>query len=241
VVCSEAASRLWSGAILNHALTKRTPVSDIFDEVSEDLRADRTRALLRRYGAWLIAAAVAVVLATAGYEAWSAHRKTAADQDAAKFLAASDIADGPADKRRDALPALLDLAQNGSGGYRTLARLRAAGVLADSHDLPAALAQWDGVSADTSVDADLRSFADLQWAMHQIDQGDVAIVETRLQKLTGKGGTWRALALEGEALLAIRQGQTDRARDLLKALTADTTATDSVRGRAAGLLQQIGG
>jgi len=225
----------------DHALTKRTPVSDIFDEVSEDLRADRTRALLRRYGVWLIAAAVAVVLATAGYEAWSSHRKAEADLEGAKFLAASEIADGPADKRRDALSALLDLAQNGHGGYRTLARLRAAAVLADSHDLPGALAQWDAVASDTSAEADLRSFADLQWALHQVDQGDISVVETRLQKLTGTGATWRSLALEGEALLAIRQGQPDRARGLLKSLTTDTTATDSVRGRAAGLLQQIGG
>lgn len=196
--------------------------------------------MLRRYGGWIIAAAVAVVVATGGYEAWSAHKKSVANQQAAEFLAASALADGPTDRRKDALPALLDLAQNGSEGYRTLARLRAAGVLADSQDLKGALAQWEAVAADSSADADLRSFADLQWALHQIDNGDPSAVQTRLQKLTGAGATWRGMALEGEALLAVRQGQTDQARALLKSLVADPTVTDSVRGRAAGLLQQIG-
>ena len=196
--------------------------------------------MLRRYGGGIIGAAVAVVVATGGYEAWSAHKKSAANQQAAEFLAASAIADGPADHRKDALPVLLDLAQNGSEGYRTLARLRAAGVLADSQDLKGALAQWETVAADSSADADLRGFADLQWALHQIDNGDPSAVQTRLQKLTGAGATWRGMALEGEALLAMRQGQTDQARALLKSLVADPTVTDSVRGRAGGLLQQIG-
>jgi hypothetical protein len=216
-------------------------VSDIFDEVSQDLRADRTKAMLRRYGIWLIVAAVAVVAAVGGYEAWNAHKKSVADRLAAQFLAASAIADGPVDHRRDALPALLDLAQNGTEGYRTLARLRAAGVMADTGDLKGALAQWDAVSADSDADPDLRSFADLQWGLHQIDSGDPAAVQTRLQKLTGAGAAWRGLALEGEALLAIRQGKTDEARALLKSLVADPTVSDSVRGRASGLLQQIGG
>jgi hypothetical protein len=216
-------------------------VSDIFDEVTEDLRAQRTKVLMRRYGGWVIGAAVAVVVATGAYEAWTAHKKSVAEAQATKFLAAAAIADGPLDHRKDALPSLLDIAQNGSGGYPALARLRAAGVLADTGDLSGALAQWDAVSRDAGADADLRSFADLQWALHQIDQGDAAAVEGRLQKLTGKDGTWRGLALEGEALLAIRQGQADRARTLLQSLIADGSASQSVRGRASGLLQQIGG
>ena len=214
---------------------------DIFDEVSEDLRADRTRALLRRYGGWLIAAAVAVVIATAGWEAWSAHRKAAADAEATKFLAAAEIADGPADKKRDALPMFMEIAQTSSSGYRTLARLRAAAVLADTNDLSGALAQWDAVSADTSADKTLREFADLQWALHQIDHGDPATVQIRLQRLTGADGAWKALALEGEAMLSLRQGQTDRTRELLKSLLADPNTPDTVRARANALQLQLGG
>ena len=214
---------------------------DIFDEVSEDLRADRSRAMLRRYGGWLIAAAVAVVIATGGWEAWSAHRKSQSDAEGAKFLTAAEIADGPAEKRRDALPALLDLAQNGSSGYRTLARLRAAGVLADTGDLPGALAQWDAVSADSSAEKDLRDFADLQWALHQVDKGDPATVQSRLQKLTGANAAWKGLALEGEVMLAIRQGQTDRARELVKSLITDPNVPETVRGRASVLQLQLGG
>jgi hypothetical protein len=49
------------------------------------------------------------------------------------------------------------------------------------------------------------------------------------------------LAEEGQAMLALRQGQTDTARTTLKKLSADPSAPDGVRGRAGGLLQQLGG
>ena len=47
-------------------------VSDIFAEVDEELRADKAQQMLKKYGAVLIAAAVVVVLAVAGWQAWRA-------------------------------------------------------------------------------------------------------------------------------------------------------------------------
>ena len=52
---------------------------------------------------------------------------------------------------------------------------------------------------------------------------------------------WHALAQEAEALLDLRQGQTDAARQALRQLAQDTTAPPGVRGRANGLLARLGG
>ena len=51
----------------------------------------------------------------------------------------------------------------------------------------------------------------------------------------------RSLAAETQALLAIRQSKPDAARNILKRLSQDVTAPDGVRGRANGLLAQLGG
>ncbi|MEC8386693.1 MAG: tetratricopeptide repeat protein, partial [Pseudomonadota bacterium] len=45
-------------------------VADIFDEVDEELRQERAARLWRQYGSWLIAAALAVVIAVGGYRYW---------------------------------------------------------------------------------------------------------------------------------------------------------------------------
>jgi len=215
-------------------------VPDIFDEVAEDLRAERTHKLLRRYGGVLVMAAVLVVVAAGGYEGWKQYQGRETTRQATAFLAAQQIIDGPKSGRDAALPALADLAQTGNAGYRTLARLREASLKVDDNDLPTALALWDQVAADRGADAILRDYANLQWAMHQIDHGDATLVAARLLPLSAPGSVWRPLAQEGQALLALRQGQTQSAREILQHLAADTMAPNGVRNRAAGLLQRLG-
>ncbi len=218
---------------------------DIFDEVAEDLRADRTRALLRKYGLLVVAAAVAVVVGAAGWEAWKSHRASRMAEQANAYFASQALADGAQTGRALALPGFEKLIQTGDAGYRSLSRLRAAAIKAESGDLAGGVALWDQVSGDAEADPILRDYATLQSALHQIDTGDASAIQAKLQALTGPGSVWQPLAIEGEALLALRLSKTDpaqlgRARDLFKSLAADTTAPDGVRGRANGLLQRLG-
>ncbi len=214
---------------------------DIFDEVADDLRAERTNKLLRRFAGPLVGLIVLSVAAVAGYEAWTQHQAKLAAAQAESYLAAQQIADGQKAGRAEALPAFAALAESGSTGYRTLSRLRAAAIKSDSNDMQGAILLWEQVAADSSADPILRDFANLQWALRQIDTADPSAIAQRLQLLTGSGSVWRSLAQEGLAMIALRQGQTDLARSTFKELAADTTAPDGVRGRANGLLQLMGG
>jgi len=215
-------------------------VPDIFDEIQEDLRAERAHGLLKRFGGLLIAAMLLVLAGVGGYEVWKSYRARNAQREATSFLAAQALADGAPAGRAAALPAFAQIASDAGPGYRTLARLRAAAIKADTGDAAGAAALWNEVAADGSADQLLRDLASLQEALHQIETGDPTVVAARLQPLTTAGNPWRPMAMEAQALLALRQGQTEAARDTLKALSADTTAPDGVRGRAGGLLQRLG-
>jgi len=50
---------------------------------------------------------------------------------------------------------------------------------------------------------------------------------------------WHGLASEQMALLLLRQGKTDQARDRLLQLEADTTVPQNARSRAAALLASL--
>lgn len=214
-------------------------VVDIFDEVSEDLRADRARHLFKRYGFLLVVAAVLVVAGVAGLQAWHWRQTRTREAVAGAFLTASrDAAAEPT--RAQAREAFGRLAQEGPEGYRTLARLRAAALQAAGGDLAAALGLWDQVSADTEADPQLRDLANMLWVQHQVDAGDPAAVQGRLAPLVARGNPWRPMALESQAWLLLRTGETGKARDILRQLVGEPLAPDGVKARAAGLLTQMG-
>ena len=214
---------------------------DIFDEVSEDLRAERAQEMLKKYGGLLVAAALVVLAATGGWQGWRWYQARETARVAATYIDALRAADRPPGAERDAARPLLDqVAAAGPSGYRTLARLREAALKADGGDMAAALALYNQVATDSAADPLLRDLASLQWATRQVDSGEPGLLEARLAPLTGAEHPLRALAGEAQALLAIRQGKPDAARDILKRLSQDVTAPDGVRGRANGLLAQLG-
>lgn len=220
---------------------------DIFDEVAEDLRAERTKALLMRYGGVLVAAAILVVVGVGGWKGWQWYQARHAAQAATSFLQAMNMADtvGPghhlsAKDRASALAAFGKAGEIDGEGYRTLSRLRQAALQAQAGNLAAADKLWDQVAGDGSADRLLRGLASLLWVQHQLDAGDPATIEARLKPLTVPGNVWRPLALEQQALLDLRTGAKDKARATLKQLSTDVTTPPGVRGRAGLLLAELG-
>ena len=214
---------------------------DIFDEVDEDLRADRATQLLKQYGSLLITLAVLVVVGAGGWQAWKWYDGKQRAALAESYLAAMTTADtSKGAAKLAAEPAFAALAAKASGGYRSLALLREAGLKAEAGDIAGASALWETVANDGSADSLLRDLANLEWALHAIDAGDPAAVAARLQPLAAPENPWHALAEEGQALLALRQGKTDAARDTLKQLAQDVPAPEGTRRRADGLLARLG-
>src|SRR3954454_16487974 len=221
---------------------ERIRVVDIFDEVEEDLRAERAEKLLKKYG-WLIVVAIIVVVGgTAGWQIWG---RMQAQQDAlvaSRFITAETAIDQakPGKPAASQIDALDQLAARGPAGYKTLARLHAAELKANAGDLAGAVALWDQVAADASADTLLRDLASLTATMRQLDHGDPAQLQARLEPLAVPDNPWSALAREQLAMLDLRQGKTDDAKTKLKALSNDFEAPAGVRARAAALLAGLG-
>jgi hypothetical protein len=217
-------------------------VSDIFEEVDEELRAERAQKLLKRYGVYLVLAMLLVLLAVAGWQAWKWYEAKVNARIAKEFLTALEGAASPAgDARKAALLQLAAVANDSNAGYRTLGRLREAALKADTGDAAGAEALWTQVASDGSANPLLRDVAVLQSVLHRIDHGDPAVLEAELKPLAAPDNPWQALAREAEALIALRQGQTEAARGILKQLTQDVTAPDGVRAQATDLLAQLNG
>ncbi len=220
-------------------------MADILDEVEGEYRAEQLRAVATRYAGVAIGALLLVLIGVGGWQYWQGQRAKADSAAAAPFIAASKDTDalvaGDTAGRRALAQRFAALARTAPAGYRTLARLREAALLADSYQLGQAQALWDQVSTDPDADPLLRQLASLLWVQRGLDSADTAALRTRLVSLTGADDPYRPLALEAQAMLDLRLGQTAAARAVLRELTSDPTAPPGVRGRDGAMLSRLGG
>ncbi len=218
-----------------------TVVSDIFDEVEEELRADRAQLFLKRYGVFIAAAMGLVVLGVAGMQGWRWHQGRQAVQAAETYLAANTLAVSNAADPKAAADAFAALAPGAPDGYRVLARLRAAALRLAANDTPGALALYDQAAKDSGAAPLYRDLATLLWGLHGLGVTDPARIESRLAPLAAVANPWHASAQEVRALAALQRGDGAAARQGLQALANDVTAPQGVRERAGRLLTGLGG
>ncbi len=228
------------GAVARAGRGETLHVVDIFDEVEEDLRAERAQKLFKKYAWLIIAAAVAIVGAVAGWQLWNRWQAQQDATAASRFIAAQTALEQPAPNAAPPIATLDQLATSGPEGYKTLARLQAAAVKANAGDLQGATALWNEVAADPNADKLLRDLASLTAAMREIDRGDPTQLQARLEPLAVFGNPWAALAKEQLAILDLRQGKIEDAKTKLKALATDFDAPAGLRARAAALLAGLG-
>jgi len=208
-------------------------VSDIFQEVDEEVRRAQLKKLWDRYGIFVVAAAVLVVAGIAawrGYSWWEA--KKAAEAGAA-FEVASTLAD--AGKHADAEAAFAKIAADGTSGYRHLARMREAAELAQT-DAKAALAAYDRIAADSAVGPILQDLAALRAGAMLIDAGSFDVARRKLEPLTGDDRTFRHTAREFLVLAAWRAGDATAAKRWFDMVMTDAQTPAATRSRVEMLM-----
>ena len=205
-------------------------VSDIFREIDEELRRDNLLKLWQRYGKYLIAVVVVVLVVAGGIVAWHDYRASERRAQAARYATALGfVRDG---KEAEAVSAFGSLAKEG-GGYGLLAAFDQAELLAKNGDRKGAIAAYDRLASSSEIDPEFRDLAVLLSVMHALpDQDGKAAVE-RLKPLTASGNPWRAPALDLTAAAKLKSGDRDAAREIYQQLADDATAPQALRARAA--------
>ncbi|WP_417684099.1 tetratricopeptide repeat protein [Roseibium sp.] len=213
-------------------------MSDIFREVDEDIRQEKYRRLWDRFGPWLIAVAVLIVVGTGGYRGWLHWQETKSQAAGDTFFDAvrlSEAGDSAAAEARFA-----ELA-DATGGYPAIAHLRKAADLVRDERTTEALAAFDDISRDSSVDAGLRDIASLRAAYIAVDTEDYAAVADRAEGLTGENAPFRSAAREILAVAAWKAGDIETARTWIAALNDDPATPTDVAQRVSILTQVIDG
>ncbi|HET9716607.1 MAG TPA: tetratricopeptide repeat protein [Pseudolabrys sp.] len=204
-------------------------MADIFHEVDEEVRREQLKRLWDRYSIYLIAAAVLIVgtiAAWRGYEYWATKKSEAAG---AAFEAALSLAEEG--KAEEAQAAFAKIATDAPKGYRTLALMRAAAVLAQTKPAEAVKA-YEDLSRDPSIGAAWQDLATVRAGMLLVDTAPLSEMQPRLEPVAEPTRTFRHSARELLALSAWRNRDLAAARRYLDMIASDAETPIGVRARA---------
>lgn len=208
----------------------------IFSEVDEELRRERLRKLWRQFGPYVIAAAVAVVIAVAINEGWQWWQNSNAARSSDQFYAALELAE--AGDVAGAQTALDGVIASGSGNYPLLARFRQAALLGREGNTVEAVAAYDALAnADTLPR--LRELALILAANLLVDSGDVAAVTQRVQGLAVPENPMRNAAFEAIGLAQYKAGDLNSALATFETIAADPGVNSEVRQRMQVYIAQL--
>ena len=211
-------------------------MSDIFQEVDEEVRREQFKKLWQRYGNYIIAACVLIVVgvgAWRGYEWWEARKAT---ESGTAFEQAISLAE--AGKPQEAEAAFAKLASDGTASYRVLSRLREAAELART-DPKAAIKSYDDIATDGGAGRVVQDVAALRAGFLLVDSASYRDLLVRLEPLTGSERPFRFSARELLALSAWKRGDITAARRWTDMIVTDPQTPAGARSRAEVLSELI--
>jgi hypothetical protein len=207
-------------------------VSELFDEVDEDVRRDQLKKLWEQYSIYIIAAALLIIAAVGGWRGYQYLEAKKAAEAGAAFDKAVELSEQ--NKHAEAEAAFNDLAAKAPSGYRMLARLRAAAEVANRNP-QAAAKMYDDIAADRSIGAPEQDLARVRAAGLLLETANYPSMLARLEAATATGATFRHTARELLALSAWRANDTAAARRWLDLIANDGETPPSLRSRTEAL------
>jgi len=207
-------------------------VSELFDEVDEEVRREQLKKLWDQYSIYIVAGALLIIAAVGGWRGYEYLEGKKAAEAGAVFDKAAELSD--ANKHAEAEAAFADLAAKAPWGYRILARLRTAAEVAN-RDKSAAAKMFDDIAADTSVGAPERDLARIRAAQLLLETTTYPNMLQRLEPATATDATFRHTARELLALSAWRANDATAARQWLDLIANDGETPPSLRSRAEAL------
>ena len=207
-------------------------MTELFNEVDEEVRREQLQKLWEKYSVFIIAAALLVIAAVGGWRGYQYFEEKKAAEAGDAFNKAVELSEQG--KHSEAETAFTDLAAKAPSGYRMLARFRAAAEAA-TREPQAGAKMFDELAADASIGAEQQALARIRAAGLLVDSASYADMLRRLEPDAAAGQTFRHSARELLALSAFRANDSTATRQWLDQLELDAETPPSMRSRAEAL------
>lgn len=210
---------------------------NLLQEIKDDLRQEQLRQFWVRYGMYIIAAAVLVVIATGAMVGWKSYNTNRQENQGEMYFNALRTYEAKGFK--DALSLLQSIQKDyPNSTYDIFARLKEAQGLIEEGKFADAVTI---LKKDTSAPHEWRDLALLLAGYIELEHnlGTEKDTADLLDKVTDSNSPWHFSGLELQGLYALKNNKPAEALALFKTLQTEPSAPSSLRARAQEVVEAI--
>lgn len=204
-------------------------MTDLFEEVEEQLRSDRYRSLALKALPWVLGLAAAVLVAFFAFWGWTHFQQQAAEKASEQYASALEALEQG--REPQAVTLFTQASKSQSKGYKSLALMQLGGIELSKKRIPQAVKYFDE-AANAAPDEVIGDAARLKSAFALLDTAPRKELETRLNPLLEDGRPYRVQAREALAFTKLMANDVAGARGDFVIISGTLDAPEGARARA---------
>lgn len=204
-------------------------MTDLFEEVEEQLRSDRYKQFARKALPWMLGAAAAALIATLAYWGYDTHRNNQVSKASEQYAAAMDAF--VAGDREKARQAWTEVSKSDAKAYKALSLMHLGSYAIEARKPAEAVKLFDE-AAEAAPDPLVGDAARLKSAFALLDTAPLKELEGRLKPLMEEGRPYRMQAREALAFAKLNAGDLAGARGDFVLISQSLDAQQGAQARA---------
>lgn len=210
-------------------------MSDIFEEVDEDLRRDNAAALWAKYQNLVYGVVALLILGTAGVTGWEIYQRNAREKAGAEYLQALQRSQQDPKAAADVLGTLI----HQDGPFADLARFDLAQAAIKEGDKAKALDLLTAMANDADLAVPLKGAARVMGGYIALDLGKTDAATALATPLTSKDHPYRFSATEIMGLAAYASGDKAKAKEIFTKLDEELKQANGLAGIPVNLQNRV--
>ncbi len=208
-------------------------MSDVFNEVDEELRTDKYRAIYDKYGKKALISIVSIVFVIAVYTYINFNKEKKLEAMGERLLQA--VMDENSSSH-NVEARLLEISNSSELGFANLAKLKIAANYSKNNNQKDAIKILDSVIQSSDPSDFIHRLALSTTILYALEQKDNMEVNNRLEVLKKFGSGWEMLAIEIEGYQNLNTGDTNLSKDSFTKVLENEATFSGSRVRAKELL-----
>lgn len=206
-------------------------------EIDEELKNEKLKKIWDRYGLFIILFIVVAISAAVSFETFTAWKEKRNQEFSDTYAYALNLQNQG--RYAEAMEVLDKLQKSKKAVYSDIAEIQMANIKMEQNKVEEAIAILENVVKNKDFNPQMKEIALIKLASYKLDYAPSEEIQEMLMPLASENGVWTNIAKEMLAMLAVRDGDLDRAKSLYQEISVAANTPETLKARAQDMLNVI--